>query len=82
MRPSQIRASAAEPALMIPSARAFRDDYRQLRMPVAMIAGEEDRLIESEQSLVCIVTFRTAPYDAFQAPDTWCIRRRQRNLCR
>jgi pimeloyl-ACP methyl ester carboxylesterase len=32
------------------SARAFRDDYRQLRMPVAMIAGEEDRLIESEQS--------------------------------
>jgi pimeloyl-ACP methyl ester carboxylesterase len=50
VRPSQIRASAAESALLIPSARAFRDDYRQLRMPVAMIAGEEDRLIESEQS--------------------------------
>jgi pimeloyl-ACP methyl ester carboxylesterase len=50
VRPSQIRASAGESALMIPSAHAFRDDYRQLRMPVAMIAGEEDRLIESEQS--------------------------------
>ena len=50
MRPSQIRASAAESALMIPSARALRDEYGQLQMPVAIVAGADDRFIESEQS--------------------------------
>ena len=50
VRPSQIRASAAESALMIPSARAFQKKYRLLRMPVAIVAGAEDRLIESEQA--------------------------------
>jgi pimeloyl-ACP methyl ester carboxylesterase len=50
VRPSQIRATAAESALMIPSARALRDHYSQLRMPVAIIAGAEDRFVESEQS--------------------------------
>jgi pimeloyl-ACP methyl ester carboxylesterase len=50
VRPSQIRASAAESALMIPSAHTLRKEYRLLQMPVAIIAGAEDRLIESEQS--------------------------------
>ena len=50
MRPSQIRASAAESALMIPSAYTLQKQYRLLQMPVAIIAGTEDRLIESEQS--------------------------------
>ena len=50
VRPSQIRASAAESALMIPSARALRDEYGQLQMPVAIVAGADDRFIESEQS--------------------------------
>lgn len=50
VRPSQIRASAAESALMIPSAHALRKQYRLLQMPVAIVAGAEDRLIESEQS--------------------------------
>jgi pimeloyl-ACP methyl ester carboxylesterase len=50
VRPSQIRASAAESALMIPSAHTLRKQYRLLQMPVAIVAGAEDQLIESEQS--------------------------------
>jgi len=52
LRPSQIRASAAESALMIPGAIDFQDRYANLKMPVSIIAGEEDRLIDiDEQSL-------------------------------
>jgi len=43
MRPSQIRASAEESALMIPGAFALREGYGDLRMPVVIIAGHEDR---------------------------------------
>jgi pimeloyl-ACP methyl ester carboxylesterase len=50
VRPSQIRASSAESALMIPSAHVLEKQYRRLQMPVAIIAGAEDRFIESEQS--------------------------------
>jgi pimeloyl-ACP methyl ester carboxylesterase len=46
LRPSQIRASAAESALMIPDAFAMSKDYGNLKMPVVIIAGEEDRLID------------------------------------
>jgi len=50
VRPSQIRASAAESALMIPAAYTLLKHYQLLQMPVAIVAGAEDRLIESEQS--------------------------------
>jgi pimeloyl-ACP methyl ester carboxylesterase len=46
VRPSQIRASAAESALMIPDAFQFRDQYPDLKMPVVIVAGEEDRLVD------------------------------------
>jgi pimeloyl-ACP methyl ester carboxylesterase len=46
VRPSQIRASAAESALMIPDAFQFRDQYPNLKMPVVIVAGEEDRLVD------------------------------------
>ena len=49
LRPSQVRASAAESALMIPGAFALRKDYARLKMPVAIIAGEEDRLIDIDK---------------------------------
>src|SRR5438874_2100826 len=45
-RPSQIRASAAETALMIPDALTSCEDYHDLKMPVVIIAGEEDRVID------------------------------------
>ena len=46
LRPSQIRASAAESALMIPNAFHFRDEYANLKMPMVIVAGEEDRLVD------------------------------------
>lgn len=49
LRPSQIRASAAESALMIPDAAAYRAIYSTLGMPVAIIAGAEDRLVDTER---------------------------------
>jgi pimeloyl-ACP methyl ester carboxylesterase len=50
MRPSQIRASAAETALMIPAAYSFRESYGQLKMPVVIVAGTEDRVSKVQQS--------------------------------
>jgi pimeloyl-ACP methyl ester carboxylesterase len=49
VRPSQLRAAAVESAFMIPDALAFRDSYKSLKMPVAIIAGEEDRLIDIDE---------------------------------
>jgi pimeloyl-ACP methyl ester carboxylesterase len=49
VRPSQIRASAAETALMIPSAFAQLGEYASLKMPVVIIAGEQDRLIDIDE---------------------------------
>jgi pimeloyl-ACP methyl ester carboxylesterase len=49
LRPSQIRASAAESALMIPDAFHFEDKYGELKMPVVIIAGEDDRLIDIDK---------------------------------
>ena len=46
LRPSQIRASAAESALMIPDAFILRNQYADLKMPVVIIAGEQDKLID------------------------------------
>jgi pimeloyl-ACP methyl ester carboxylesterase len=51
MRPSQIRASAAETALMIPAALNFREAYGHLKMPVIIVAGTEDRVVEAQQSV-------------------------------
>jgi pimeloyl-ACP methyl ester carboxylesterase len=49
VRPSQIRASAVESALMIPDACNFQDQYKYLEMPVSIIAGEDDRLIDIDE---------------------------------
>jgi pimeloyl-ACP methyl ester carboxylesterase len=47
LRPSQLRASAAEAALLIPTAFAASDGYEQLGMPVAIVAGEGDRIVDA-----------------------------------
>jgi pimeloyl-ACP methyl ester carboxylesterase len=46
LRPSQIRASSTESALMIPNAFHSRDEYANLEMPVVIIAGDKDRLVD------------------------------------
>jgi pimeloyl-ACP methyl ester carboxylesterase len=45
LRPSQIRASAQDTALMVPSAAAMQDRYGELRMPVTIIGGAGDRVV-------------------------------------
>jgi pimeloyl-ACP methyl ester carboxylesterase len=49
VRPSQIRASAAESALLIPGAFDLAREYASLQMPVVIIAGDQDRLIDIEK---------------------------------
>jgi pimeloyl-ACP methyl ester carboxylesterase len=48
VRPSQIRASAADSALLIPGAFDLQDKYATLKMPVAIVAGNEDRLVDTD----------------------------------
>jgi pimeloyl-ACP methyl ester carboxylesterase len=50
LRPSQIRATAAESALMIPNAFRMQGDYADLKMPVVIVSGDDDRLIDVDQS--------------------------------
>jgi pimeloyl-ACP methyl ester carboxylesterase len=42
LRPSQMRATAADSALMIPAAFSLRHRYHELTMPVVIMAGESD----------------------------------------
>jgi pimeloyl-ACP methyl ester carboxylesterase len=46
LRPSQIRATAAESALMIPDAIGMRGGYVDLKMPLVIISGTDDRLVD------------------------------------
>jgi pimeloyl-ACP methyl ester carboxylesterase len=55
-----------ETALMIPKTYHFREAYGRLKMPVAIVAGMEDRLIEAQQSAelhrdIAHSTFRCVP---------------------
>lgn len=46
LRPSQIRAAAEESAIMIPQAMRLRHEYRDLRMPIVIVAGENDQIVD------------------------------------
>ena len=48
LRPSQIRAAAAESTMMIPDAFRTRHQYADLKMPVVIIAGDKDGLIDTD----------------------------------
>ena len=48
LRPSQIRAEAAEAALMIPAAAALSSRYGELDLPVTVVAGAGDRMVTPE----------------------------------
>lgn len=47
VRPSQLRATAAEAALVVPYAAALRRRYRDLRAPTVILAGESDRYVST-----------------------------------
>lgn len=45
LRPSQLRAAAAEIAMVIPSAMGLSKRYRELSVPLVILTGSEDRLV-------------------------------------
>lgn len=49
LRPSQLRASAVETALLMPDAIGQSSSYRSIKMPVMIIAGAEDDVINISQ---------------------------------
>jgi pimeloyl-ACP methyl ester carboxylesterase len=45
LRPKQLRASAAESALMVPSAMSLSKRYGELKVPATIIAGTQDMMV-------------------------------------
>jgi len=50
IRPEQLRAVAEEAALMIPAAAALSLAYKRIRCPTAIVAGQDDHIVKSEQA--------------------------------
>jgi pimeloyl-ACP methyl ester carboxylesterase len=50
LRPAQLRAAAAESAMMIPAVARLRRRYPDLVVPTEVLAGEGDRHVSAEQS--------------------------------
>jgi pimeloyl-ACP methyl ester carboxylesterase len=46
LRPSQLKASAVDTVSMTPSAAALADRYGELNMPIVIMAGTGDRLVD------------------------------------
>jgi pimeloyl-ACP methyl ester carboxylesterase len=69
LRPSHLRASAEETAMMIPCAAAAQGRYARLQVPVAIIAGEGDRMVDSQAQSARL--HQDVPHSSFeQVPDT------------
>jgi pimeloyl-ACP methyl ester carboxylesterase len=52
LRPSQIRASSEETVMMVPAAAALEGRYRELRLPVCIMAGGADRIVDTDSQSV------------------------------
>jgi pimeloyl-ACP methyl ester carboxylesterase len=50
VRPEQLRATAEESALLFPAATGFQSRYSNLRCPVHIFHGTQDKVIEAEQA--------------------------------
>jgi pimeloyl-ACP methyl ester carboxylesterase len=50
LRPSQIRAEAAEAALMIPGATMLSPRFGELDLPVTIVAGDGDKMVDPVQA--------------------------------
>lgn len=49
LRPSQIRASAEEIALMVPQAAAMQSHYSEIAVPTVIVAGDSDAVITTKR---------------------------------
>ena len=54
LRPWQLRAFAADSGLMVPAAARLRDRYRKLDMPVAILTGDGDRIVDHQVQAVAL----------------------------
>ena len=52
LRPVQLRANAEDAAFMIPAAAACKARYLSLRMPVTIIAGDKDKVVDPQDHSV------------------------------
>lgn len=52
LRPGQLRAEAAETAMMIPSAAVLQKHYADLSMPVEIVAGRDDAIASAQHNSV------------------------------
>jgi pimeloyl-ACP methyl ester carboxylesterase len=50
LRPSQIRATSVDGVMMIPGALALRHDYKNLTLPVVIMAGDGDKVVFKRRS--------------------------------
>ncbi|CAN5196696.1 alpha/beta hydrolase [soil metagenome] len=50
LRASQLKASAAESGMMVPSAKLLYKRYRELKMPILIMAGSGDRIVSPKKN--------------------------------
>ena len=48
LRPIQLRANAEDAAFMVPQARSLSKRYHELRLPITLVAGAQDKVIDFE----------------------------------
>lgn len=48
LRPSQLRADAEDAAFMVPAARKLSQRYGELKLPLTLIAGTEDQVVDEQ----------------------------------
>ena len=48
LRPSQLRATLADTAMMVPSAANLEGQYKNLHLPLVLIAGDGDKLVSTQ----------------------------------
>ena len=48
LRPSQIRAAAADAALMVPAASSLSERLPELQVPITIVAGGSDKVVEPD----------------------------------
>ena len=53
-RPGQLRASAEDSAFMVPSAASLADRYGDVDLPVAILAGDSDEIVDFERQSVAL----------------------------
>ncbi|MEE1655519.1 alpha/beta hydrolase [Microvirga sp. CF3062] len=54
MRPSQLRAAAEDAALMTPSVMELQHHYSELQMPITIITGANDQIVDVDRQSECL----------------------------